>query len=157
MATIYSLVYSPGASEHTPPYHFNRRPTQTVTLIAGHGIQGDHKAGHHPERQLNIMSYETLQHLAEAGFQVAPGQMGEQIIVQGLALETLESGTQLQLGEAVIEVVKPRNGCAWFIQVQGKATPPGALGVLAKVLLGGSIHVGDSVSIKTAETVETSA
>lgn len=149
MSTIYSLVYSPGESDHTPPYRFNRRKTDQVRLIAGHGIEGDYKAGHNPDRQLNIMTYETLQQLAAAGFQVEPGQMGEQIIVQGLVMEDLPSGTQVQMGEAVIEVIKPRSGCAWFIQIQGKAAPPGGLGVMAKVVKSGIVQTGDSVRIKT--------
>lgn len=155
MPTVYSLVYSPGESEHTPPYQFNRRATEQVTLIAGHGIEGDHKAGHNPDRQLNIMTYETLQQLAADGFKVAPGQMGEQIIVQGLGMEDLPAGAQVQLGAAVIEVIKPRNGCAWFIQVQGKATPPGGLGVMAKVITSGIVRTGDNVVLKTETLVET--
>ena len=124
MAAIYSLVYQPEPSVDEPPFRFNRVRVEQVNLITNHGIEGDKKAGHHPERQLNIMSVETLQDLSELGFDVEPGEMGEQIIVSGLDVQQLEPGTRLQLGEGIIEVTKLRTGCAWLEKVQGQSVEP---------------------------------
>ena len=149
MAEIYSLVYQPEPSVDEPPFRFNRVRVDQVNLIANHGIDGDRKAGHHPERQLNIMSYDTLQDLKDMGFAVEPGEMGEQVIVSGMNVQQLEPGTRLQLGEGVIEVTKLRTGCAWLEKVQGHAieTIQGRVGVMATVITGGIVKEGDAVKV----------
>jgi MOSC domain-containing protein YiiM len=78
--------------------------------------------------------------------------MGEQLILEGLAqdLNTLPAGTQLQIGtEAVVELVKPRTGCDRFEAIQGLSPSLIQLrmGMMARVLRGGSIAVGDEVKI----------
>jgi MOSC domain-containing protein YiiM len=120
-------------------------------LIAGYGIEGDRKGGH-PDRNLNLMAQETLNSLASEGFIAGPGQMGEQLIVDGLVqdLNTLPAGTQLQIGtQAVIELVKPRTGCERFEAIQGQSPSKvqARMGVMARVLTGGAIQVGDGVKI----------
>lgn len=150
MGSVYSLVYQPAPSQKVEPYHYNRVPTQQVTLIAGHGIEGDQKAGHHPDRQLNIMSYEAQQELGGEGFKAAPGELGEQIALHGLDVRTLSEGDRVQLGDtAVVEIVKPRTGCDWFEQIQGKPRTDAAnrLGMMARVLEGGVVKVGDPVRV----------
>jgi MOSC domain-containing protein YiiM len=146
MGTITSIVYRP--EELHPKDHFSRVPLQTANLIEGSGIEGDRK-GKNPSRQLNIMSRETLDELAAEGFQTAPGQMGEQIVVSGLDVNTLPAGTQIQLGEAIIEVYKPRTGCERFEAIQGLPPSQAAnrLGVIAGVIKSGTINVGDSVVV----------
>ncbi len=155
MAQIYSICWQKTPSEHVAPYRFSREPIQNALLRAGHGIEGDNKAGHNPDRQLNIMSLETLHDLNTEGFRTNPGEMGEQIIIRGLDINGLAAGTQVQFGdEAVIEVVKPRTGCEWFEQVQGLSPKlaAGRMGMMAKVIKSGEIKVGDSIQI--LETVQ---
>jgi MOSC domain-containing protein YiiM len=148
MASIYSIVYQPAdqqVREHLGDYA--RVPLQRARLIAGHGIQGDQKAGHHPDRQLNLLSHEWLLELQAKGYKAAPGQFGEQIILSGLAVERLEPGERLQLGrEVCIEISKPRTGCDRLESAQGKSIKDlGPIGVLARVTQGGAIEVGDPV------------
>ena len=153
MAHITSIVYQPREyPEGTHESDYIREPLQTATLIAKHGIEGDLKAGHHPERQLNILNQEWLDRAAQKGYKTAPGQFGEQIIITGMELLELSPGTRLQIGDqAVIEVVKGRTGCTRFEAAQGKQIGDlGALGILARVITGGEIAVGDSVSVVEA-------
>lgn len=158
MATIASLVYQPARSEQTPPYHYNRVPVEQVILLANHGIEGDYKAGRNPKRQLNIMSSETLLGLSAEGFKTGPGELGEQIVIRGLDVGTLKAGDRLQLGaEAVIEVHTHRTGCEWFelIQGQSRLDTAGRLGVMASVITGGRVAVGDEVrQIEAAQAAE---
>jgi MOSC domain-containing protein YiiM len=96
------------------------------------------------------MSAETLEQLAAEGFQVEPGLMGEQIIVAGLDVNQLEAGERLQMGnEAVVEVTKLRTGCDRFEAYQGRhpSLAVDRLGVIAKVVAGGSIRPGDRVAV----------
>lgn len=156
MAEIYSLVYRP--TKDRPEDHYSRVPVEQVNLIADHGIEGDTKAGGSPERNLNIMFYEIMQALSGEGFKTQPGEMGEQVIVRGLDVNTLAAGTRLQFGDsAVIEVIKPRTGCDRFQAIQGKKPSEARdrLGVMARVVEGGSVRVGDAVLVRepVAESV----
>ena len=148
MSEVYSLVYQTGPSEQVEPYHYNRVPVQQVNLIAGHGIEGDLKAGHNPNRQLNIMTYEVTQSLNAEGFKAEPGELGEQIIVRGLNVNALAEGDRIQLGDnAIVEMIKPRTGCEWFEMIQGKSPSlaQNRLGMMARVIEGGIVKVGDPV------------
>lgn len=157
MGKIYSIVYHPQdeARDHGRQDYL-RLPLQTADLVAGHGIDGDQKAGRHPGRQLNILSYEWLQALEPQGYRTAPGQFGEQLIVQDFPLMELEPGDRLQLGDhAVIEITKPRTGCDRLERAQrGKPVVGhlGPLGMLAKVIRSGPIHVGDPVELLAPES-----
>lgn len=146
MGTITSIVYRPEPLH--PKDHFSRVPLQSANLIEGKGIEGDRK-GDNPARQLNIMSRETLDELAAEGFQTAPGQMGEQIVVSGLDVNSLPEGTQIQIGAAVVEVYKPRTGCDRFEAIQGlpRSQAVNRLGVIAGVIKSGTINVGDAVAV----------
>ena len=154
MATISSIVTQPIGMEYAEGQdEYNRVPAEQVKLIAGHGIEGDQKAGHHPERQINLVSQEWLDEAKTKGYKTGPGQIGEQMIVTGLSLETLPPGTRLQLGStAAIEIIKPRTGCDRFERAQGglPVKGVGTLGVLAKVISSGTVRVGDAVTVLEA-------
>jgi MOSC domain-containing protein YiiM len=100
------------------------------------------------------MCYETLQGLGGEGFRVAPGEMGEQIVLSGIDLVDLAPGSRVQFGEsAEIEIVEPRNGCDRFEHIQGKAPALAKrrLGVIARVVTSGAIRVGDAVKVVESE------
>ena len=156
MPNIFSIVYHPLDQEYQDREgDYIRHPLKNAQLIAGRGIEGDQKAGHNPDRNLNLISLEWLEALEPQGYKTAPGQFGEQIIVQGLAVETLEPGARLLLGsEAVIEVTKLRTGCERLEAAQGKKVKGvlGPLGAMAKVITGGAIQVGDPVAVQETAT-----
>jgi SAM-dependent methyltransferase len=146
---IVSIVHTPADIDPRPPDHYARVPLDVTTLEAGRGIVADRKGGR-PERQLNIMALATLEGLGAEGYRTAPGAMGEQVVISGIAIDRLPAGTRLRLGaEAVIEVDKPRTGCDRLRRIQGcrPAEVAGRLGVMARVLIGGTIHVGDAVAL----------
>jgi MOSC domain-containing protein YiiM len=121
----------------------------TATLEPSQGIVGDRK-GSSGERQINVMSTETLAQLSNDGFHTAPGEMGEQLVISNIPINQFATGTRLRIGaEAVIEVVKPRTGCARFEHIQrcSRSDVAGRLGVMARVLSGGRISVGESVIV----------
>jgi MOSC domain-containing protein YiiM len=157
MGKIVSIVHTPNGIAPRPPDHYARVPLDPATLEAGRGIVSDRK-GSRPERELNVMAQETLEQLHAEGFRTGPGQMGEQIVVAGIAIDRLAAGTRLQFGQqAVIEVIKPRTGCERLRHIQGctPATVAGRLGVMARVLIGGTIHVGDAVAVIGLESSST--
>lgn len=149
MIKVASIVYKPESEGSDPVTHYIRIPLDSASLIAGYGIEGDRKGGS-PKRNLNIMSFETLEALRVEGFKTRPGQMGEQIVIQGIELEKLSSGDQLLIGDqACVEVVNHRTGCERFEKIQGKSPKLAArrMGVMAKVVTGGRVAVGDPVKL----------
>ena len=155
MAEIHSIVYQTKKSEDVEPFRYERTPANEVNLIGGHGIEGDRKAGKHPNRQLNILSYETVQALKAEGYKTNPGELGEQIVIKGLDVMSLERGTLLQFGEsAVIRVNAPREPCSWFEKIHGlpKDNVVNRVGIMATVMESGILRVGDEVRV--LETVE---
>lgn|SRR5262249_25667186 len=132
--------------------HYARVPLERARLAEFRGIEDDLKGGA-GERQLNVMCAEVLESLCGEGFRVEPGQMGEQLVIAGVPAESLAVGTRVRIGEtAVIEVTLPRTGCDRFEHIQGKPrqSVAGRLGVMARVLTGGEIAVGDAVAVLAA-------
>jgi MOSC domain-containing protein YiiM len=150
--TIVSIVYKPADVESKPADRYARVAVDKAELVTGKGIAGDRK-GSGDERHLNVMACETLAGLQADGCKTGPGEMGEQIVLEGIEVDRLLAGTRLRLGrDAVIEVVKPRTGCARLEQIQKitiKATTS-RLGVMCRVERGGSVGVGDPVAIVAA-------
>ena len=149
MNSVTSIVYKPESAVSDPEDRYIRIPLNSANLVVGYGIEGDRKGGN-PKRNLNIISSETLETLREDGFSTQPGQMGEQIVVQGIDVGKLAEGAQLQIGDqALVEVVSHRTGCQRFEGIQGKSPKlaAGRMGVMAKVVVGGTVNVGDAVKL----------
>ncbi len=146
---IISICYQPDVSR-LEDKQFNRVPVKSIELIAGHGIKGDRKAGRNPKRQINILSMNTVESLQDLGFQVNPGELGEQLVIEGVNVMELPIGTQIQLGHsAIIELTMVRTGCEWLEMIHGQSKDEAVnrLGMLAKVVQGGMIAVGDTIQI----------
>lgn len=149
MPHIVSIAYTPRDAERRPTDHYARVPVDQAVLVEQRGIEGDVKATG-GARQINVMFAEVLAVLAVEGRKAGAGQMGEQIVLAGVDATTMSPGTRLRLGtSAVIEVTIPRTGCARFEYIQGtsKHSVQGRLGVLAQVVGGGPIAIGDQVEV----------
>lgn len=148
MAQIASIVYTPKGSPTFTPEYYVRVPLQEAALVIDHGIDGDRKGGN-PNRQLNIMSRSTVDALRGMGLKTAPGELGEQIVIDGFDVADLNPGDRVQLGDAVIEVVSFRTGCERFEHIQ--STDPKTLvrklGIMARVIESGAIRVGAPVRV----------
>ena len=148
MASIVSIAYSPPTDVPRPEDHYHRAPAAEAMLLADQGIESDRKSKG-GDRQINIMSAAMLAQLGDEGFHTGPGQMGEQIVLEGIDIDGLPAGTKIRLGpSAIVEVMIPRSGCDRFERIQGKLKKlvRGRLGVMARVTASGKIAVGDSVS-----------
>lgn len=150
MAQLISIVYRPLDREYAAgEIDFIRVPLETAELVAGHGLAGDRKGKGNRDRQVNVLSSGWLAEAAARGYRAAPGQFGEQLIVDLPNLEALPAGTRLTVGDAaVLEIVKGRTGCSRLVAAQGKPIEGlGPIGVLARVVNGGTIRVGDTVVV----------
>lgn len=142
-ATVVSIVYSP------QPGSYNRKPVPDATLMAGYGIDGDRKAGN-PKRNLNIMDQETLDILESEGIPTGPGVLGENMILAGVRLDATPPGTRIRVGQqALIEMVALREPCYKLTALDASMPESvvGRVGVMARVLEGGVVRVGDAVVV----------
>lgn len=160
-------------------HRFSKESCDSLTLLAGLGVEGDAHAGRTVQhlsrmakdptvanlRQVHLIHAELFDELAKKGFAVAAGQLGENVTTRGLDLLGLSRGTRLRLGdEAVIEITGLRNPCK---QIDGLA--PGLMaatldkandgslirkcGVMAVVVSGGAVHVGDGIVLESVPLV----
>jgi MOSC domain-containing protein YiiM len=111
-------------------------------------------------RQVHLIHAELYDALADAGFEVRPGDLGENVTTRDVPLLDLPVGTRLHLGaSAVVEVTGLRNPC-----VQIDRFRPGLLGevvgrddsgavwrktgIMSVVILGGEVKPGDSIEVE---------
>src|SRR3954469_12827116 len=104
-----------------------------IRLLRGLGVAGDAHLGptvrHRSRvrvdptrpnlRQVHLIHSELHDELRTAGFDVASGQMGENVTTRGIDLLDLPTGTRLQIGEdALLEVTGLRNPCKQLNGIQ---------------------------------------
>ncbi|MCX2180524.1 MOSC domain-containing protein [Streptomyces sp. SKN60] len=155
-------------------YSFTKPNREGITLLAGLGVEGDVHSGvtvkHRSRvakdptapnlRQVHLIHAELFDEVAEAGFEVTPGDLGENVTTRGIDLLGLPTGTRLHLGpEAVVEVTGLRNPCAQIDdfrhgllkQVVGR-DEEGRLvrkaGIMSVVLTGGEVRPGDTIRVE---------
>ncbi|MFE6040961.1 MOSC domain-containing protein [Streptomyces sp. NPDC056452] len=156
-------------------YSFSKPNRESITLLAGLGVEGDVHAGetirhqfrmtYEPDlpnlRQVHLMHEELFDELALKGFDVSAGGLGENITTRGVDLLGLPTGALLHLGEqAVVEVTGLRNPCAKINDFrEGLLGEVFALdpasgeftfksGIMAVVRRGGPVRPYDSIGVE---------
>jgi len=132
-----------------------KRPIAVAQLTRA-GIKGDawaHPKIHGgPDQAVLLITQEGLEALISQGFPLFPGALGENITTQGLDPGTLRTGQRYRIGEASIELTKPREPCH-TLDVYGKGirrailANPGLTGFYAKVTEPATVHAGDEISV----------
>lgn len=156
-----------------PGHGFSKTLQQAITLVAGHGVEGDGHAGRTVQhrsrvrrdptqpnlRQIHLLQGELFDDLAARGFRVGPGDMGENLVTRGLDLLALPTGARLRLGAAaVVEVTGLRNPCAQIEAFQAgllaavlDRAADGRLvrkaGIMGVIVQGGVVRPGDTVAV----------
>ncbi len=121
---------------------------ESVNIIAGLGIEGDRHANHEgvrKARQVLLMDEETLE-----AFGLAHGEVRENITTSGLDLTFLQEGQRLALGgEVVLQITGHCAPCARMDEIRPglRLELDGKRGMLASVVRGGTIRVGDAIEV----------
>ena len=154
--------------------HTMSKPNEgSIRLLEGLGVEGDAHLGvtvkHRSRvakdptvpnlRQVHLIHAELHDELRAQGFELAPGEMGENVTTRGLDLLGLPTGTRLRLGDdAVVEVTGLRNPCRQLDGLQ-KGLMAATLdrdadgnlvrkaGIMAIVIAGGEVRPGDPIGI----------
>ncbi|MDX3246749.1 MOSC domain-containing protein [Streptomyces sp. ME18-1-4] len=155
-------------------YSFTKPNRDSVTLLAGLGVEGDVHSGvtvkHRSRvkqdptqpnlRQVHLIHEELFEEVRAAGFEVMAGQLGENVTTRGIDLLALPVGTMLRLGaEAVLEVTGLRNPCAQIddfqkgllkqvVRQDANGRPEFRAGIMSVVLSGGVVRPGDSITVE---------
>ncbi len=107
-----------------------------------------------PDQALLIMTQDNLEWIRRSGFPVAPGHLGENILLADFVYEDLIAGVQLRLGGALLEISKPAEPCnnLRILSYVGEARLPDFLKLLlnrrgwfARVLEGGEVRKGEGI------------
>jgi MOSC domain-containing protein YiiM len=122
-------------------------PVEQAVALEQRGLEGDRHAAKPAggKRQVLLLDAAALQAL-----DLPPGALKENIVIDGLPLESFEPGQRLALGpEVVVELTMACVPCQRLNQLR-----PGLLkeawgqrGQLARVIRGGTLRVGDAVEV----------
>ncbi|MGI9062362.1 MAG: MOSC domain-containing protein [Pseudonocardiaceae bacterium] len=144
-----------------------------IRLVRGLGVEQDAHLGETVQhrsrvardpsrrnlRQVHLMHAELHDELRAAGFDVAAGQLGENVTTRGVDLLGLPTGTLLHLGAtAVVEVTGLRNPCvqldhfrrglmAAVLDRDAEGRLVRKAGIMAVVVAGGDITPGDAIAV----------
>src|ERR1700681_3238565 len=107
-------------------HRFSKSNEMWIRLVAGLGVEGDAHAGRTVKhrsrvmrdptqpnlRQVHLLQSELLTELRDRAFDVAAGQIGENVLTEGIDLLALSTGTRLHLGgSAIVRITGLRNPC----------------------------------------------
>ena len=158
----------------SPTHSFQKFNQDSIKLIVGKGIEGDTHAGktvqhrsrvvkdpNQPNlRQIHLIHSELHTELNNNGFDVSPGDMGENITTKGIDLLGLPTDTKLHIGgEAIIQVTGLRNPCAQLDNFKSglmsavlDRDKAGNIvrkaGIMSIVIADGTVKPGDSIRIE---------
>jgi MOSC domain-containing protein YiiM len=146
---------------------------EAVQLIENYGITGDYHAGQtvrhrylarkdptRPNlRQVLLVDTSILAEIARQDIQLKPGMLGENITLDGIAVMALPVGTQIEVGETLLEVTEVRNPCHQLNQMHPRLLKAVAskvdgqvrrnAGMMTRILVGGWVRPGDPVIVRS--------
>ena len=163
-----------GVVSRAKSHRFSKRPEFSIRLIEGHGVEGDAHAGRTVQqryekardplqpnlRQVHLLPTELLTELRGKGFTLNPGDIGENVLTEGIDLLNLPDRARLHLGAAaIIELTGIRRPCPQLDRFQNGLAAAvldrdadGGLirksGVMAIVITGGDVSAGDPIRVE---------
>ena len=155
-------------------HEFSKEVLDEIVLVEGFGVEGDAHFGqtvqhlsrirftpHLPNlRQVHLMHAELFDEVGADGFEVQPGDLGENITTRGIDLLALPAGTLLRIGEeAVVEITGLRNPCVQIdrfrsglmkrlVHQDADGEVVRLAGVMSVVRAGGAVRPGDAISVQ---------
>jgi MOSC domain-containing protein YiiM len=126
--------------------------------VTADGLVGDgqaHEKHRRPHRAVTILDDELIAQLAAEGYAVGPGSLGENLTVRGLHVQQLSVGDHLHFEQGpVLELTEVRRPCFVLdaVDSQLKDNVVGRCGYLCRVLQGGTLRVGQHISVARGQS-----
>lgn len=114
-----------------------------VRAVEAKGLEGDVSFGR-SKRQVLLIEAEVLDR-----YGLIPGAVRENITTSGMTLKGLDTGTRLRLGETTLEITGDCSPCSFIDSLRPGLQDQiaGERGLMARVVAGGAIRVGDVVNL----------
>ena len=154
---VVQLSVSPGGVPKTAV----ERATVSALGLDGDGHR-DHVHHGGPDRAVCLYALEAIEALRAEGHPIAPGALGENLTVEGLAWDQVVPGAGLLVGgDVLLEVTRYTSPCSNVGRVfsdgdhsrVSQKRHPGWSRVYARVLTTGAVRRGDPVQLLTADEV----
>lgn len=121
-------------------------------LRIDHGIEGDAHAGNW-HRQISLLADESVDKMRAAYPDIPIGAFAENILTRGIELTRLPVGTNLRIGEVLLEVTQIGKEChadCAIRKIVGDCVMPRE-GIFAKVIEEGTVQAGDIVTVEKGQ------
>jgi MOSC domain-containing protein YiiM len=162
------------STSRSTTHGFSKQPQPHIRLLANEGVEHDAHRGRTAQHlylkrkdptapnlcQVHLFASEMLTELATLGFDLNPGDLGENLLTQGIDLLALPLHTQLHIGPAaLLEVTGLRTPCSQIDTFRpglqqhlwGPRDATGQrsrrAGIMTIVLTGGTVHPNDPLRI----------
>ena len=117
-------------------------------FIEDFGIENDSHAGKW-HRQVSLLEFNKIDEFRKKGANVDFGAFGENLVIEGIELNTLSIGQKIKIGDVLLEVTqigkKCHDKCQIYYQVGECIMPKN--GIFTRVLKGGKVRVGDKCTL----------
>ncbi len=140
MASVHGVFVSPARKSGVSTRLDRAR------AVAGHGFEGCAHANP-PKREVLFVSKEHLD-----GLGLEPGEIRENITVEGADVQTWPVGSHVRAGAALFEITMVCDPCHRMDELRDglRAQLEERRGMLARVVSGGEVAVGDAVELVSA-------
>jgi MOSC domain-containing protein YiiM len=162
------------AVSRSKSHSFSKATQMSIRLVAGLGVDGDAHMGETVKhrsrvrvdptkpnlRQVHLLHAELHDELKQKGFDVHPGDVGENITTRGIDLLGLPTGTVLRIGAtAIVRITGLRNPCnqldgfqegltAAVLDRDAEGRVVRKAGIMSVVLQSGEVVPGDPISVE---------
>jgi MOSC domain-containing protein YiiM len=136
------------------------RAVANADATIGHGLVGDHYSNRGGKRQVTLIQAEHLQAIASMldVRAVDPGSLRRNLVICGINLLALKD-KQFQVGDAILEYSGLCHPCSRMESALGPGgynALRGHGGITARVLRGGTIRVGNPLTLSCVKLASTS-
>ncbi len=130
-----------------PAHRAPMEKRESVRAITNMGLEGDRHARPDVPRQVLLVEQEVLDK-----FGLPAGEVKENITTRGIALNSLPVGTRLRIGAALLEVTIECTPCSRMDEIRDglREVLKGQRGMLARVVEGGTLRMGDAIEVERA-------
>jgi MOSC domain-containing protein YiiM len=125
-------------------------PLEDAILVAGIGVKGGRNGRPGGKRQVLIVPIEVLE-----AFSLNVGDLREQITTRGFDAMALRVKDRIRIGDAILEATGECEPCEQIEAIRPglQAALAHQRGMLFRVIEGGTIRVGDEISVVEREVV----